>query len=73
MFGGQRNVRLQVCIATAPAFARAVTQRYIGAQKTRSKCRRYSTVRTQYILTGCFLLYPKTNSDQKKTRPELFD
>ena len=41
----------------------AVTQRYIGAQKTRSKCRRYSTVRTQYLSPGCFLAWPENQSD----------
>ena len=39
-----QNIRSHNGIPRRPALARAATQRYIGAQKTRSKDRRCSTV-----------------------------
>ena len=38
------NVRRHICIPRGPTRVRAAAQRYIGSQKTRSKCRRCSTV-----------------------------
>ena len=71
------NVRRHIHIPRGPTLVRAAAQRYIRSQKTRSKCRRCSTVLEGYGCAGlsfqkgtfCMKKYIAKQIFQKKGGP----
>ena len=68
---GDRGGPPEVCVACGPAPARKTTQRYVGAQRTRAKCRRCFTVLSRH--TPPVAVFPAlTDPKTAVTRGESF-
>ena len=68
---GDRGGPPEVCVACGPAPARKTTQRYVGAQRTRAKCRRCFTVLSRH--TPPAAVFPAlTDPKTAGTRGESF-
>ena len=66
------DIRRHNHIPRGPTFVRDAAQRYIGSQKTRSKCRRCFTVLERYGCAGCLFrsfinISPQYNKDRFPT------